>query len=47
MFQFTIESEQPLFTLTLDYKLVLEHDVICSVKQCESVCKFDSKITLF
>ena len=37
----------PLFTLTLAYKLGLEHDVICSDIQCESICKFGSKDPLF
>ncbi len=43
---FKSQHEQ-LFTLTLAYKLGLEHDVICSDIQCESICKFGSKITLF
>ncbi len=43
---FKSQHEQ-LFTLTLAYKLGLEHDVICSDIQCESICKCGSKITLF
>ncbi len=43
---FNSQYEQ-LFTLTLAYNLVLEHDVICSDIQCESIRKFGSKITLF
>ncbi len=36
---FNSQHEQ-LFTLTLAYKLGLEHDVICSDIQCESICTF-------
>ncbi len=36
-----------MFTLTLAYNLVLEHDVICSDIQCESIRTFGSKMTLF
>jgi len=35
------------FSLTLAYKLGLEHDVICSNIQWESICKFGNKNPLF
>ncbi len=35
LFQFTIYIK--LFTLTLAYKLGLEHDVFCSDIQCEDI----------